>query len=603
MGYHLPVTIGDTLKQLQSHDLVLPAIQREFVWKDSQIETLFDSLMRGYPIGAFLSWTVEQETAKKFKFYDFVKNYHEWTDPHCKVLDLATDKPVAAILDGQQRLTALNVGLRGSFADRTPGAWRYKILSYPVRRLYLNVLKEADENDEGRLFDFRLLSDAQRDSFRDDPDVHWFPAHLCYDLEIQDLMGELADRKIGNSKMATKMAIGLWKTIHSDPTLYFYNESDQDVERVLDMFIRVNSGGTKLSYSDLLLSIATAQWDDKDARKEIYGIVDTLNATGAGFNFSKDAVLKAGLVLAGVGDIGFKVKNFNTTNMALLQKKWDEITAALTVAVNLLADFGLSDATLTADSVLIPLAYYIHRRDLTDSYRDQPKHAADRALVRSWVLRSLIKAGVWGSGLDTLLRDLRDVIELHGADGFPITQIESKMAASAKSLVLGEEEIDDLIDLKYGRNRTFAVLAILFPHVNTRNVHHIDHIFPQALLHANKLKALGFSSDRIADLQEKRDRLPNLQLLEGLENNIKSATDPLTWLTSTYSEEARSAHLERHALPWLPSSVDKFDEFYEARRKALADRIRKMLGTATLASGEPAQHALVEGVAKPVVAD
>jgi hypothetical protein len=55
MGYQLPVTIGETIKRLQSHDLVLPAIQREFIWKDRQIEMLFDSLMRGYPIGSFLS--------------------------------------------------------------------------------------------------------------------------------------------------------------------------------------------------------------------------------------------------------------------------------------------------------------------------------------------------------------------------------------------------------------------------------------------------------------------------------------------------------------------------------------------------------------------
>ena len=73
VGYQLPISIGATLKKIQSRELVLPAIQREFVWKDRQIETLFDSLMRGYPIGSFLSWTVDAETAKQFKFYDFMR--------------------------------------------------------------------------------------------------------------------------------------------------------------------------------------------------------------------------------------------------------------------------------------------------------------------------------------------------------------------------------------------------------------------------------------------------------------------------------------------------------------------------------------------------
>ncbi len=603
MGYRLPVTIGETIKRLQTHDLVLPAIQREFVWKDSQVENLFDSLMRGYPIGSFLSWAVEKQTARQFKFYDFIRDYHEWTNPHCQVLDLPSDKDVSAILDGQQRLTALNIGLRGSFADRTPGAWRYRPASYPARRLYLNVLSLAGENEDGRVYDFRLLSDSQRDADQDDPDVHWFPVSKCYDLDLNDLMGEIADRRIGNAKMASKMIIQMWQAIHSDPTLYFYDEDDQDVERVLDIFIRVNSGGTQLSYSDLLLSIATAQWDDRDARKEIYGLVDALNATGSGFNFSKDAILKAGLVLAGVSDFAFRVKNFNAANMASLQKQWDDIATALTTAVNLLADFGLSDATLTADSVVIPLAYYIHGRGLTDSYRDQPHHAEDRALVRSLVLRSLIKPGVWGSGLDTLLRDLRDVIEQHGAKGFPVSRLESSMAARGKSLVLGEEEIEDLLNLKYGRNRTFAVMAILFPHVNTRNVHHVDHVFPYSLLGTPKLRAANLTDEEIAALQDKRDRLPNLQLLEGLENISKSATDPKSWLDANYPGDLGRAHLERHAMPWLPSNVSEFDDFFTARRTALAARIRKSLGTDVQASGEPLAHAASEAISEPVIAD
>lgn len=603
MGYRLPVTIAETLKKIQSHDLVLPAIQREFVWEDHQIETLFDSLLRGYPIGSFLSWTVEKETAKQFKFYDFMREYHEWTNRHCQVLDLASDKPVQAILDGQQRLTSLNIGLRGSYATRTPGAWRHKPASYPVRRLYLNVMREALENDKGRVYDFRMLTEAQRKADDGDPDVHWFPVSLCYDLAIDDLMGEIAERGVGNSKTATKMLVRLWTTIHNEHTLYFYEESDQDVERVLDIFVRVNSGGEPLSYSDLLLSIATAQWDKRDARAEVHAIVDALNGTGSGFNFSKDAVLKAGLVLAGVSDVGFKVKNFNATNMASLQEQWDEITAALTTATNLLADFGLSDATLTADSVLIPVAYYIRRRGLTDSYRAAPKHAEDRAILRSWVMRSLIKPGIWGSALDSLLRDLRNDIDSDGADGFPITKIESSMATRGKGLLLGDEEIADILSLKYGRNRTFAVLAILFPHVNTRNQHHVDHVFPQTLLRANKLKGLGFSSDQVKDMQDRRDRLPNLQLLEGPENISKSGTDPDTWVKTNYTDDQRGAHLERHALPWLPSAADQFDAFYEDRKKALEERLKKFLSIGTATSTEPAQHAAVEAAETPVIAE
>ncbi|MCP5934263.1 DUF262 domain-containing protein, partial [Klebsiella pneumoniae] len=81
----------------------------------------------------------------------------------------------------------------------------------------------------------------------------------------------------------------------------FYEESDQSLERVLNIFIRMNSGGTTLSYSDLLLSIAVAQWSSLDAREEIHALVDEMNRVGDGFNVSKDLVLKAGLMLSDIG--------------------------------------------------------------------------------------------------------------------------------------------------------------------------------------------------------------------------------------------------------------------------------------------------------------
>ena len=70
-------TIASALGKIQTTTYVLPAIQREFVWRPEQIARLFDSLMQGYPFGTFLFWKVEPKTSGDFKFYDFVLNYHE----------------------------------------------------------------------------------------------------------------------------------------------------------------------------------------------------------------------------------------------------------------------------------------------------------------------------------------------------------------------------------------------------------------------------------------------------------------------------------------------------------------------------------------------
>src|SRR5258708_14124056 len=113
-------TIKETLQAIQQSKYVLPAIQREFVWKPEQIERLFDSLMQGYPFGTFLFWKVDASTSGKFKFYDFVLNYHQRDAAHCPELPALHDQAVTAVLDGQQRLTALNIGLRGSMSIKQP---------------------------------------------------------------------------------------------------------------------------------------------------------------------------------------------------------------------------------------------------------------------------------------------------------------------------------------------------------------------------------------------------------------------------------------------------------------------------------------------------
>jgi uncharacterized protein with ParB-like and HNH nuclease domain len=113
------------------------------------------------------------------------------------------------------------------------------------------------------------------------------------------------------AKFANRALFKLHSVIHTTPIISYYLEQSKELDKVLNIFIRVNSGGTTLSYSDLLLSFATAQWDQKDAREEINNFVDEINEIGRGFNVNKDFVLKACLVLSDFSDISFKVDNFN----------------------------------------------------------------------------------------------------------------------------------------------------------------------------------------------------------------------------------------------------------------------------------------------------
>jgi hypothetical protein len=341
----------------------------------------------------------------------------------------------------------------------------------------------------------------------------------------------------------------------------------------------MNSGGTPLSYSDLLLSIAVAQWKDIDAREEIHQLVDEMNSEGDGFSFSKDLVLKAGLMLSDIGSVGFKVENFNKTNMEILEKNWPKIREALLLTIRLLASFGFNSQNLKADSAILPIAFYLYLRKLTDDYISKSKYHNDRMIIRSWLARSLLKSsGIWGSGLDTLLTSLRGVLKQYGQEGFPIVEIEATMISRGKGLRFEPEEIKELSEIEYGNNSTFALLSLLFSGFNFSHHFHIDHIYPRSQFTLSKLRLAGVSDQEIETFIHNSNRLPNLQLLEGSANNEKRQKMPNKWYESQFPDmKSRQHHLSIQLIEELPESLKGFNDFYEKRRKLLENKIKTIL--------------------------
>lgn len=580
--YQTGGTIKDTLKAVQNNTYVLPAIQREFVWKPEQIARLFDSLMQGYPFGTFLYWKVEKANSSQYKFYGFVRNYHERHSAHCPELPTSHETDLTAVLDGQQRITALNIGLAGSMAWKTPYQRVNNPGAYPTRYLCLDLLHDRNQNAEsGEQYRFEFLTEERIASRH--PDECWFKVSDILGMQSGPKMLAWLNERLPQDKttQAFETLDQLFQVVHNRNLISFYEEKSQDLEKVLNIFIRMNSGGTVLSYSDLLLSIAVAQWS-KDARTEIHALVDDLNDTGDGFKFSQDLVLKAGLMLADIGNVGFKVANFNRGNMEILESRWPEVKRSLKVAVQLIATFGFNEKTLRADSAILPIAYYINSRKLDSQYVSRNSDAQDRGAVRTWLLRSLVKAsGIWGSGLDTLLTALRETIREHGGSCFPSDQLQAVMERRGKSLHFTEEEIDELVDMQYGDKRLFPLLAMLFPFVDVRNHFHIDHIFPKSRFTTHRLKAAGFAEGELAELQEMVNGLPNLQLLEGTENVFKLASLPSDWLrTESFPTEAtRTNYCRNHLLGTVPDSLVGFRGFYAERRDVLRRRVSELVGS------------------------
>jgi len=573
-AFQTPLTIKEVIGNIHRKKYLLPAIQREFVWNPDQITRLFDSLMRDYPIGSFLFWIVGKSNIKNFQFYEFVRNYHERDRRHNPKADVTGEESVTAILDGQQRLTALYIGLKGTYAYKIPWKRWDSNDAFPTRKLYLNLLSKSAEFD--MLYNFRFLTPLEA-TMRDE-NAYWFEVGKVLEFSsLRDINRYLRDNGLIESEFAEDCLFKLYEVINERRVINYYLEASQKLEKVLNIFIRVNSGGTILSYSDLLLSIATAEWKTKDAREEITKFVDEINGIGEGFNFDKDFALKSCLVLSDIKDIAFKVDNFNVSNMKRIENSWEAIAEAIRLSVELISGFGYNYKTLTSTNAVIPIAYYILKLGNPKNFVLSSNYREDREKISKWFRLSLIKRAFSGQP-DNVLRPIRNIVK-DNHDGFPFEAIVERFKGTNKSLTFTDEDIESLLSYKYGQAHTFSVLSLLYPTLDFRNRFHQDHIFPKSFFKKSELKKRGIPEHRQEFYLENYNYIGNLQLLEGLPNEEKSNTDFKTWLEQIFPDrEERKEYMKKHFIPQdIDLSFGNFEQFFKERNKLISQKFKEIL--------------------------
>jgi hypothetical protein len=440
--------------------------------------------------------------------------------------------------------------------------------------------EETGESDE-YAFRFRTPSQAETEN---QAGHRWINVGDILGLsDVSQLLPYAATLAIGNDAGAMKTLARLYEVVHVHGTISPFIEPDQSIDRVMNIFIRVNAQGEPLSFADLLLSQATAAWTDDelgdpvDAREEIRSFNEHLNRPDRRFDFKRDQIMKSCLVLTDAGSVRFQIENYDRDQMLRIRDSWPEIKRCLDLAASLLEQFGLTAVNLNARSVIHPLAYYFKVRRLDASYLTSKGHQSDREQVRYWVLRSLLRQGIWGSGLDTLLTRLRTAIKTHGESGFPVAEIEQAMGEIGKSLAFDEDAVQGLLKIRYGERNCFALLSLIYPG-SDRNRRHVDHVYPQTAFTKAKLEKLGFEADAITGLVSQAQEIPNLQLLTPPENESKGGHFPATWLTSAFPDESdRDAIRALHHLGQIDDDLATFEDFFTGRRDKLAMVIRDRL--------------------------
>lgn len=572
MSFETAITIRETLNKIQSNKYLLPAIQREFVWKSEQIENLFDSLMNDYPIGSFLFWNVEKP--RDYRFYKFIQKYNQKEKNHNEIINLADNQEIIAVLDGQQRLTALCIGLLGTYTEKLPYYRWDSPLAFPEKKLCLNLF----DGDSEQKYEFKFCTD--KEISQKNEKTYWFKINEILKMgnsyDIYPLCVNLCSNFNKElEKQAYNKLASLYELVNNKEIINFYLEKENDLDKVLNIFIRINSAGTKLNYSDLLLSIATAQWNDKDAREEIYKAVDDLNSIGNGFNLDKDFVLKSCLYfIKEIKNIKFQVNNFKKENMDLIEMSWEKILFTLKVTLNLFKSFGYSKDNLSSNICILPVALYIFKNNIDMKIIDSQIFNEDRELMKEWIIKSTLKRIF--SGTENILKPIRDIILDNDCKKFPLIEIKERLkSVPGRSINFSDEDIEVLLDYKYSDTSTFSILQLLYPNLDYRNNFHIDHIFPKSKFNKKYLEKLGLDIEDLFDY----NKLGNLQLLEGNQNIQKNDKDFMEWINlQNFSENDKKDYYKKNYIPEsLELSLNNFNEFIVQRDLLLLEKLKLIL--------------------------
>jgi uncharacterized protein with ParB-like and HNH nuclease domain len=577
-GFQSPITIYQAIDRIRKNEYLLPAFQREFVWASDQIERLFDSLMKGYPISSMLFWKVKGETKTDFRFYQFLKQYIQYYKRHNELIQTDNINDFHAVLDGQQRLTALYIGLCGSYAYKEyRKTYAYSELSYPTRHLYLNISKTYTEEESDREFIFSFMNKTitnEQDLFVDNKEEKWFRIGRILSLHQNDKY-DLNDfsEEHALDKESRKILNRLDRAIHTDLNINYYEEDDQVPDKAVNIFVRINSGGTYLSPSDILWSIAVANWKEKDARTEINSLVDSIHSKG--FNISKDYVLKSFLYLY-QKNVSSLIINFNSGFIGKIEQNWEPIRNAIINLFDLLKTYGLTDYTLTSYNATLPILYYLYHRNIYSDFSTKTCYLEDRNLIKNWLFSILLRR-TFSSSIDSVLMRSRkgftEDIEntfLPPIKNFPAKEINSEIK---KIVDIGDEFIEELLKTQKDSRYSFTILAMLYPNFDYNNNNfHQDHLHPYSTYEELK------QEDKVNYGLEVFNSILNLQMLDANENMSKNAMPLKDWVDKETKDADLKRFLDNHIIPQdTDLNLDNFSEFIEKRKTLLIGKLKSIL--------------------------
>ena len=564
--------IRAVIEEINSRKIYLPAIQRKYVWDDDQITRLMDSIMLGYPIGTFLFWKVRKSiiNKKEYSMYEFIKDFHErdvYKNPSApQPFPIGSDEEtIWAVLDGQQRLTSLYIALQGSMSRKLPNKRWKNDEAFPIKELYLDLHSQrTDEEDIS--YEFKFLTQEEAKKQKDDK--LWYLVKDILKYSQDELVTDLI---IPNGWASDKVAMKNISLLHTrlvgDEIINYFEVQTDSIDSVLDIFVRVNSGGTVLSKSDLLFSTIVSHWDK--ARDEIDKLLAEINKIGEGYKFSNDFIMRTCLYVLDMS-VTLKVETFKKESVLKIKNNWENIRKAIKDTVDLLNEFGFNSENIISYVAVSPMVYYRFKGGNFD--------AESKSELRKYIVISQVRQ-VFGAATNSALTSIREALKAAPTDSFKMGNLLKVRFTGERTLRYTSEEIDAMFDTYEIGAYTFMLLSLLYPNLKySQKGFHQDHMHPYAGFEESKIANLKLPDGSVIDdvrkdeWRRRRNTLANLQLLEGRENERKNATPLVDWIkVIANSENAK----------YMPSDssfeLSHFEDFMDKRQKLMSDALKAIL--------------------------
>ncbi len=494
--------IKSLVEMVAGNELVLPAMQRPFVWQEERILRLMDSLLRQFPLGALLVW----ETDESQRYRPFTKDAVSGEQPLVNFPEAGAGRRLKYVLDGQQRLTSLYIALRGSLDGR---------------RLYLDLLSgdPADKDPGEMYYDLRFLGGAEAAKLNAERAADGSPAR--HFVLFQDVIrvdpAELTERAMGMSqelklqpdraqRLSRTLGRAGWQVRSERPLQVIvideFGQTKTPIDEILEIFVRVNSGGLVLQKSDLLMSLLDLSWND--VQPELLRISHAVTQNSP-VGVTRDMILKTALLQINEDSRFDKLVRDRDHIRAmapalqaavpLIEKGWAKLAVVLKMGCKIHSPRFFRNAT----NALLPFAIWF-------ANNPTPSPAEERRVVAGIYLA--LMSTVFGGAEARMGSFARDYCRAKGA--FPLERL-ARLARDHRGVTSVHQLLSYHLDLALNIAQGGVVLD------GNPDELERDHIFPKATLEKQKV------ADNLIN------HYANFHFLRGTDNRNKTDKAPHLW--------------------------------------------------------------------------